>query len=1027
MSISSRFPFAPVLTLAVATGLAAAIQAATPGGGTVSGSNPEIAWTGETKVATASAECNGPADPTCDNYSLSVIDPGYPFQVSVTLDPTAAGDWDLQLYDANGSLVASSGNSTGSPEMVTINTAGTYTVSAAPFAPNPLQPYTAVAKLSEVDATPPPPPSSEPGMAFRTYAPPGLTELDPDYTRFAPTRGESGLGASAGEPTLGIPWVNNLALQQEIDPNLSRIMYLANLQTLRLEVDTSTSPAVGTWVNKSCASHVATLDPILNVDPITGRTISTQLNAKRSLMCLSGDDGDQWLDSPQGAGINAGVDHQTMGAGPYPVADTLRQPDPLNPTLMYEHATYYASQDIALAQAALSRDGGFTWGAAVPMYNITQCGGLHGHAQVGPDGAVYVPNGNCPLGQAGFARSLDAGLTWTTHGVPGSVPADDPGMGIGRGDKVSGGRVFFGACLNGKATAASSDDHGDNWGALTDVGAAHGIVNCAFATVVAGDDDRAAFAFLGTTTPGGAAYGFDPNQFDGVWHLYVAVTYDGGRSWVTSNATPNDPVQRGPICMQGTTCEAYRNLLDFNDISIDEKGRVYVGYSDGCVGNCIQTGPNSLTDYARIARQEDGTKGLFAAFDQELAASTPVAPKAPFAEATRTNATRADLKWVAPFDGNSAITEYRVFRRRSSDTTWSGLVTLGATTRGYADTSVLSGSDYCYQVRAVNAVGVSQSDFEACAAAPVDLGSACVAPGLVLGDDRSGEATDGTSIGLKRLFGGEPFIGDPMACGVPSQQKVEFNANTGAKLLTGNAVLLIWQRQSGTVVSKIAIAQPDDRNMVSVRMVGVTPQCHFGHVTGSSLTAPLPSHGYDIGAAFAAADCVVRDDGSITVRVPTSVIDDGAVGPGYSFGGLEARSFGAQPVATATSPQPVLQTVAADFLVAANFALAGNDSCRPNFKPQAADDRIASDFRSPTTFNPLANDTTGGDCDSLQIVNASNGAFGVVTLSGNQLTYTPTKTNKCTDEFSYTISDGHGLTDDAVVVVRSTRPNCRNN
>ena len=46
--------------------------------------------------------------------------------------------------------------------------------------------------------------------------------------------------------------------------------------------------------------------------------------------------------------------------------------------------------------------------------------------------------------------------------------------------------------------------------------------------MVAGDADRAAFAFLGTTTGGNYQ---DAGQLPGVWHLYVAHTYDGGVTW----------------------------------------------------------------------------------------------------------------------------------------------------------------------------------------------------------------------------------------------------------------------------------------------------------------------------------------------------------------------------------------------------------------------------------------------------------------------------------------------------------------
>ena len=65
------------------------------------------------------------------------------------------------------------------------------------------------------------------------------------------------------------------------------------------------------------------------------------------------------------------------------------------------------------------------------------------------------------------------------------------------------------------------------------------------------------------------------------------VTYDGGKTWVTSDATPNDPVQRGSICTGGTTCGDDRNLLDFIDVTIDNHGRVEVGYADGCTGACV--------------------------------------------------------------------------------------------------------------------------------------------------------------------------------------------------------------------------------------------------------------------------------------------------------------------------------------------------------------------------------------------------------------------------------------------------------
>ncbi len=132
---------------------------------------------------------------------------------------------------------------------------------------------------------------------------------------------------------------------------------------------------------------------------------------------------------------------------------------------------------------------------------------------------------------------------------------------------------------------------------------------------------RAAVAFYGTTTAGDALEG----SFVGVWHLYVANTFDGGVHWTTTDATPKAPMQRGCIWAKGGA-NICRNLLDFFDMTVDHDGRVLVGYVNGCEGgNCMQapltgsgeTPPdqgNAYTTAATIARQSSGRR-LFAAHD----------------------------------------------------------------------------------------------------------------------------------------------------------------------------------------------------------------------------------------------------------------------------------------------------------------------------------------------------------------------------------------------------------------------------
>jgi len=199
--------------------------------------------------------------------------------------------------------------------------------------------------------------------------------------------------------------------------------------------------------------------------------------------------------------------------------------------------------------------------------------------------------------------------------VPGATPGDsDPSVGIGANNTAYFG--YVGA--DGKPGVATSRD-GTTWTDQQSVGSEFGIKNAVFPTMVAGDDDRAALAYLGTPTDGNYQ---DTANFKGVWHLYISTTYDGGKTWQTSDATPNDPVQRGSICTSGTTCGNDRNLLDFIDSTIDSHGRIEVGYADGCISACVTdsthtsgAGPaDAQAAYATIARQSSG-QPLFAAFD----------------------------------------------------------------------------------------------------------------------------------------------------------------------------------------------------------------------------------------------------------------------------------------------------------------------------------------------------------------------------------------------------------------------------
>jgi hypothetical protein len=374
-------------------------------------------------------------------------------------------------------------------------------------------------------------------------------------------------------------------------------------KTLRVTFDDTTDPPTATWADVTPLTSMATTaDPIGYTDRATGRTFVSQLHALCSLTEFTDDDGATWIPS-QGCGLPTLFDHQTLGGGPF-------APPLTGGVGVYPNAVYYCAQTLVEAGCAVSLDGGLTFGAGVPVYT-TECGGLHGHIKVAPDGTAYLPNKGCAPNQAVIV-SQDNGQSWDIRKVPNSLPGDtDPSVGI-----ATDGTVYFGWVNgDGHPRIAVSRDRGLTWDNDTDVGIPFGIQNAVFPAVVAGDPGRAAFAFHGTATAGD----FGSIAFPGVWHLYVATTYDGGETWVTVNTTPNDPVQGpGGICADGIGCNAEpdnRNLLDFFDATVDEEGRILVGYADGCTGACGPDGtPNPFLSYGTIARQSVGL-GLFAEFD----------------------------------------------------------------------------------------------------------------------------------------------------------------------------------------------------------------------------------------------------------------------------------------------------------------------------------------------------------------------------------------------------------------------------
>jgi YD repeat-containing protein len=85
-----------------------------------------------------------------------------------------------------------------------------------------------------------------------------------------------------------------------------------------------------------------------------------------------------------------------------------------------------------------------------------------------------------------------------------------------------------------------------------------------------------------------------------------------------------------------------------------------------------------------------------------------------------------------------------------------------------------------------------------------------------------------------------------------------------------------------------------------------------------------------------------------------------------------------------------------------------------NATPVAADDTTTTAYNTAKTFDPRGNDSDPNG-DSLTITGVGTAAHGATSYNATSVTYTPTSNYSGTDSFTYTISDGHGVTATASV------------
>jgi PKD domain len=770
--------------------------AADPSSGTLTPDSPVLSYTAgpfftsnPTPVPELDVgpECNNPSQP-CDDFALTVTLPaGYiaanpNAAVRLTMSWTDTGstqsNYDIYIYrnpdpdcspadcsSTTGSETPIHQSSTSrNPEVAIINPLadGTqqYTVKVVPYTASG---ETVNVKIEFL------PGSGSAGIPFGGADPtvPG----NPRYQIFNAPAGTSA-ESTQGEFNIGF------------DPKSGRIMVMNLGPIWRLTPPEILKPSLpecceALWEDKDNPSTNTGVDPILWTDQVSGRTLVSNATAgANAVYGYSDDDGDTWI--PVGiAAPNGGADHETLGSGPYPAALSALA-TPAN----QGEAVYYCSQDVVGPASCYRSDTlGASYGPSTLAYNGQgsnvpggACGGLHGHIHVAPDGTAWLPVNQCSHLQGGVF-STDGGATWNTFQVPNAFSQPqgaDPSIAIDADSTVyyayvNNEPVPNGAPPEGHARVQVGHRNPDNtvtWTNNFDLGATHGIVNAAEIEAVGGSSGRAAVGFLGTNVVGD----YQSSEFPGKWYPFIATTYDGGQTWVTVNATPNDPVQNMTGIWQQGGGNQDRNLLDFNEITVDSAGHTLYGYSDGCVTpGCISgTKPNDFVAFMRVARQSGG-KSLFASNDANTDTTSALIPKAPCLSGIRF-ADGSHLSWKAPDNRGSDIANYQIFRGTSS-----GSETLLGETGGpkttFIDTTADPGvKDYFYTVKAINSIGTGpgSNEIDLALTIPPPPESICAVPGLTELTDPSGDnhavlgvvgpAPPGTDILALRLS--QPFAPD---------------------------------------------------------------------------------------------------------------------------------------------------------------------------------------------------------------------------------------------------------------------------
>tara|TARA_Y100001935_G_scaffold96108_2_gene79914 strand:- start:10980 stop:12422 length:1443 start_codon:yes stop_codon:yes gene_type:complete len=320
-------------------------------------------------------------------------------------------------------------------------------------------------------------------------------------------------------------------------------------------------------------------DPYVYVDPWTDRIMKFDMHALLGMTVeWSDNEGESWFGPSVATGWSV-QDHQTIASSPYPAL--------AHPTTW----VFCVNGNYPYPVCSASNDGGLTWGPELPgTPSDCESGGLTGHMVGSNNGNFYRGHRGCDGGEGySIYRSVDGGISWSEHPLPtessGTAETwnfEEAQVFADEEDNVHA--MWMG--LDNMPYYSYSTDEAETWSAPLMIAPPIGLNGTGFPVIAAGGSGQVAMGYIGTYNGGDT------------WNGYLSVIQDAFSDHVMITTVQlndhDDPLENN---FQACGYERCGGFGDFNDIIVDQHGRVWFGLAHNVAGEIgifgtLAEGPN---------------------------------------------------------------------------------------------------------------------------------------------------------------------------------------------------------------------------------------------------------------------------------------------------------------------------------------------------------------------------------------------------------------------------------------------------